>query len=190
MGGLLGIGGSSAKTDRNTQLSAQQGLWSVFNQGIGTGAPATKDALGGLDSAKAYWQKLLTRGRTQTAQDSAPAVNAAQDQADAAKRQEGNMGTGRGGGTAAINREASSTTAKSIDDIINQNMMGGRSEGAKGIASTSTAEGNIGMGLEGLAAGAVSDIMGNATKSRELSYKINQQEGQAVAQLILAGLAL
>ena len=222
MGGFMGIGGSSAKTDRGAQLGARQGLWNIFNYslpegqkqeatGVSTTGEAlgtTRTALGTLDPAKAYWQKLLTAGRTETAQMAAPAVNAAQDQADAARRQEAAVGTGRGGGTAAVNREAGAATTKNVDDIISQHLFGGRAAGAAGLERVSAGEGTIAsrqadigrtqlsnaLSLLGLGTGSVESIMENATKSRAMSYAINKDTaagyGALIGKIFLTGLGI
>ena len=109
----------------------------VFNFGLPAGQVGQTTGQGDLNAAKGtlqapenYFRSLLTAGRTETAASSAPAVNTALAQSDAARRTEATMGTGRGGGTAAANREASTTTGAGIDQIINQNMVGGRAAGA------------------------------------------------------------
>ena len=63
MGGFGGIGGSSAKTDRATQLAAQQGQWGIFNQGMGMGQAGETTAN----------QTLATAGKMLTMPRSAPA---------------------------------------------------------------------------------------------------------------------
>lgn len=189
MGGFAGIGGSSATTDRNTQLSAQSGLWNVFNWALPqgekqqtTGASTLAGSLNTLGPAQQYYQNLLSPGRAQATLNAAPAVNATLDQADAAKRQSGNFGTARTGGTAAANQNAGAQTQKSIDDIINANLFGGQQSGAQGLVGVSGAQAGVGEGqlanaasLLGLGQSSVGSIMNNATESRPISQKINQE---------------
>ena len=188
MGGFLGVGGSSAKTDRATQLSAQGGLQNIFNYGLPTGqaqqATGQTDltsAKGTLGQAKDYFSSLMRPGRTVAAQQSAPAVQAAQAQGDAARTAAGSQGTGRTGGTAAINREAGTTTAKGIDDIISQTLQTNRKEGAAGLTTVAGEQAQIAqtelsnsLQLLGLSSDAVKSIMTNATASREESFKENK----------------
>lgn len=207
MGGFLGIGGNSANTDRGNQLADEQGILKQLAFTQPTGQAATTAGLGTLGQAKnalsapaAYWQGLLQPGRTAAATNAAPATNAVQQQTDAVRQQEAAQGTGRGGGTASQNREASSTANKATDDIINQNMMGGRASAASGLAGAAGTEANIGGAqagvgenlLGGSQAGLV-DLLNNSTQSRALSQQINQQTaagyGQALGGLIKAGLA-
>lgn len=206
MGGFGGIGGSSAKTDRATQLSAQQGDWNVFNQGmaIGTagqtaGTQTLQQAKADLAPAESYYKNLLTAGRTQTAQRAAPALQGVQDQADAARKQEASMGTARSGGTAAVNREAGTQEQSQIDQIINQTLQTGKQEGAKGLTATGGEEAQIGnaqlanaMRAMGLSEDAVTSIMSNATQSRVISNEMNLQAQEQWGQLagIIATIAM
>ncbi len=198
MGGFLGVGGSSAKTDRATQLSAQSGLWNTYNQSLGIGttgaATGTADlstAKTGLGTASQYWQNLLTAGRTQTTQTSAPAVNAAIAQGDTTRKTEGAFGTGRTGGAVAANREAGTATGSGIDNIINQNLVGGRTAGAQGLTQVAGEQATIGtnemsqaLQALGLSEDAVKSIMSNATASRPISQEINQQTQEQIGQLV------
>lgn len=205
MGGFLGVGGSSAKTDRATQLSGQSGLWNIYSQGLGLSTADSASGTADLSTAKSnlgtagqYWQNLLTAGRTQTAQTSAPAINAAIAQGTTARNAGGTFGTGRTGGTASLNREAGTATGSNIDNIINQNLVGGRTQGAQGVQSVAGEQATIGtseMGQAlqalGLSAESVSAIMGNASDSRKTSYEINantqEQWGQLIGSLMMAG---
>lgn len=189
MSGFAGIGGSSAKTDRNTQLSAQSGLWSVFNWALPTGQQQQSAGTGTLANASSsagtagqYFQNLLSPGRTQATLNAAPAVNASLDASDAARKQAGAFGTGRGGGTAAANANAGAGTRSTIDDIINQNIVGGQQAGAQGELAVSGAQQGIGatqlgnaQNLLGLGTSADTNIMNNATASRPISMQANQE---------------
>jgi hypothetical protein len=198
MGGFLGIGGSSAKTDRATQLSAQQGEFNIFNyglpqgeQGQSSGQKALQASEVPLDQAQQYFSNLLTGGRTQYANMSAPAMNAALGQETATRNASGNLGTARVGGTAAINREAGANTSATIDQIINSNMVSGQAAGATGLeqvagqkAGVAEAELANSLSLLGLSQTSIDQIMGNATQSRQISYDINQQTQQQYQDLI------
>lgn len=198
MGGVLGLGSSSAKTDRATQLAAQQGGWNIFSQGLGFGTStegtgtadltAAKSTLGGPEQ---YWNSLLTAGRTQTAQNAAPAINTALAGADAARKQEGAFGTSRVGGTAAANREAGSKTQGSIDDIVSNTLMTGRTAGAQGLERVSGAQAAIGqtelstaLASLGLSADTIKSIMSNATDSRKTSFDINSATQEQWGELM------
>ncbi len=204
MGGFAGIGGSSAKTDRNTQLSAQQGLWSVFNWALPTGQQQQSAGTGTLANASSsagtasqYFQNLLSPGRTQATLNAAPAVNASLDASDAARKQAGAFGTGRGGGTAAANANAGAGTRSTIDNIINSNITGGQQAGAQGelgVAGAQTAIGGAQLSnaqsLLGLGTSADTNILNNATTSRVNSQAINQETAAQWESIIGAALGI
>lgn len=202
--GFLGIGGSGAKTDRGNQLAGVQSQWNIFNSGLGlegqqntTGQQQQAQGQTSLNDASNYWKGLLSAGRTQTAADAAPAINAAEAGSDAAKRQQAQFGTGRSGGTVGGNQQADTVKQGNIDDIINQNLVGGRSEAAKGLAgagstdlyagSTSIAQALQSLGISGTAG---ANIMNNGFNSYQYTNEQQKQmgasAGQAAAQLALA----
>jgi hypothetical protein len=205
MGGFLGIGHSSGKTDRANQLSATQGQWNVFNQGMAVGTSGEASGTGTLDSAKStlapaekYYQDLMTAGRTQTASNAAPAVNATLAGADATRKAEGEFGTGRSGGTVAANRTAATTSQGGIDNIINQNLVSGKAAGAQGLQSVAGQKTAIGseelhnaMAAMGLSSGAIGDMVKTSMESRGLSFDINSatqaQWGQLIGTLLSGG---
>lgn len=202
MGGFMGIGGSSAKTDRNQTLGDYGKLNSVFSQGMAIGNQQEQSGQGMVQNAQStlapaedYYRNLLTAGRTQTAAEAAPAVQGALAQSDAAKREAATMGTSRSGGTAAANAEAGSKTGATIDSIINENLMGGKkvgAEGLTGVAKDKAVMGNMtlanAMQALGLGAGASEDTLAASIGSRKLSDQIGQEAGAAYGQL--AGMLL
>jgi len=193
MGGFLGIGGSSAKTDRATQLAAQQSEWNILNSGLATGTAQEQTGQQNLGDASQYFRNLLQGGRTQTAQLAEPSIKAATGQADAARTQQAEMGTSRTGGAAAADASASTATRSKIDDIINSTLMGGREEGAKGLTQIGGIDLNNAIAQLGLGQDAASGIMQNATQSRALSNQINlqtqEQWGQLAGTIALLGLS-
>jgi hypothetical protein len=170
MGGFLGIGQSGA------QKTATSNLQNIFNYALPqaeasetAGTNALASAEGYLGQAGDYFNKLLTAGRTETAQNAAPAINARLAQADAARRAEAAKGTNRGGGTAEVNREAGATTQADIDKIINDNLIGGKQAGAQGLAQVGSATAGIGssllssgQGLLGAAGGTEGQVLSEA----------------------------
>lgn len=164
----------------------KQGIGNLQNLiGFGTAAGQTGEAAGNqtLNQAKgalaapqAYWQGILAPGRTAAATNAAPATNAVQQQTDALRNQEGEMGTGRGGGTAATDREASSTSNKAIDDIINQNMIGGRQSAATGLSGAAQTEAGIG-GAQLSNAGQLLGLTGQAGAS-QLGNAVSKEGSQ------------
>ncbi len=197
MGGFMGIGGSSAKTDRNQTLGDYGKLNSVFSQGMAignqqeqAGQGMVQNAQSTLAPAESYYRNLLSAGRTDTAAEAAPAVQGALAQSDAAKREAATMGTSRSGGTAAANAEAGSKTGATIDNIINENLMGGKAAGAEGltgVAKDKAVMGNMtlanAMQMLGLGAGAAEDTLSASINSRQVSDQIAQETGQAYGQM-------
>lgn len=200
MGGFLGIGGSSAKTDRNQTLAGYQDLNSAFNfanpagqKQIATGQNTTGAGLSGLSNAAGYYAKLASGNRPAALQAIAPQTNAINAQADAARRQSATMGTSRGGGTAGANQQADTTKNAQIDNML----FGAQGSGVSGEASTGGAIANVGenqtnegLNLFGQGTGAAQDVTGDALNSRQTSYNINQQTQQGVTSAIMSGLAM
>lgn len=198
MGGFLGIGGSSAKTDRGQTLGGYQDLNNAFGfafptsqANLQTGANTTSQGLSGLTGAQSYFQKLASGNRPALLEAAAPAVNSANAQADAAKRQQSSMGTARGGGTAAVNQQADTAKAATIDNLL----FGAQSEGAQGEASTGSAIAQTGLGQSGQAlqlfgqgVGAAQDVTGDSINSRPTSQAINRQTQQDVTGAITSAL--
>lgn len=200
MGGFLGIGGSSAKTDRATQLAAQQGEWNIFNYGLTTGQKGQQtgqnelsQALSTLGPAQSYFQSLLSPSRQQVAQRSAPSIAAVEGQAQAQRGAAFEFGSSRVGGTAASQNAAEANTQSSIDQIINQNLVQGQQEGAQGLEQVSSIQSSIAgqelsnsLSLLGLSQESINAIMSNATNSRAESAQLNsqmqQQFGAALSQ--------
>ena len=177
MGGFLGIGGSSAKTDRSNVLTGFSDLKNVFN----TALPAAQGNLsaGASDTgaASGFWKNILGGNRTAVAQAAAPTTNAALAAGDASKRQAGTMGTARGGGTASINANASASTQKGIDDAL----FGARTGAAGELAQTGAGETAAGTGLLNTGTNASGDLADIANKARQSDYKINQDTVGKVA---------
>lgn len=170
MTGFLGLPSGAQKRDTNN-------LNNVFNFGMDTAKRDTSSGDSNLGTAGAYFTRLLTGGRAATATNSAPAVNAVQDKADAVRKQEATSGTSRSGGTAEANREAGAGTNKTIDDIINENLMGGRSEAAKGLTAVGGTQSK--NALEALKTGA--DAADDAEKGDTQQAKQQAQFGQDMA---------
>lgn len=201
MGGFLGIGGSSAKTDRATQLAAQQGNWNIFNWALPQGEAGQTSGLKALEASEAplsqaqqYFSSLLSGGRQQTAQNAAPAIDAALGQETLTRDQAEAFGTSRVGGTAALNREASQNTQSTIDQIINQNLVAGQAAGAAGLEQVSAQQESIAnsqlansLSLLGLSQSSINAIMTNATESRSESFSENQAMQQQW-ESVLSGL--
>jgi hypothetical protein len=158
MGGFMGFGQTA------TEKSGENKLSNLFNYGLGAGQGGQTAGSSALGQARDYFSSLLSAGRTQTAQNAAPAVQAALAQSDATKRQEATMGTSRGGGTASAAREATTTANKQVDDIINKNLVEGKATGAAGMASTGATQLQNALGLLGLSGSAARSLFETGTQ--------------------------
>jgi len=166
MGGFLGLGNSSAKTDRKETLQGYGDLGNLFNFGIST-------AKQGIGAAQSYYGKLLSGNRTVAQQAVAPEANQLNAASDAQKREQSQMGTARGGGTAPANQTRQTDVMGQIDNLL----FGAQSGAAKGEAQT---------GEAGLQAGgqAGQDLTADSIKSRMDSYQINKDTQKNVVNAI------
>lgn len=202
MGGFLGIGGSSAKTDRKTELQGFGDLSNVFNFGMDTsgqeqktgqditnqGLDVTKTGLGDLSTSDDYWKKLLSGDRTTMAQAVAPEQNAVQTQSDAGRADAARTGTARTGGTAGATQTAHDATMAKVDNLLfsarptaaTQVADIGKSEAGIGLgeAGVGQSELNNALGFGNLAERSASDLTSNARESRMNSFNINKQTQQ------------
>lgn len=202
MGGFLGIGGCSAKTDRKAQLTGFGDLQNIFSwalpfaqstsstglKTVGEGVDTLKGALGTLGGPLAYWKKLLSGNRAEVSGAVAPETNAVQAQADASKRSAGTFGTARTGGVAGANRTADTDTMAKIDNLL----FGVRPQAAEGVSKIAGEEGAMGSAITsagsaelsaalnalGIGTEAAGTLTGAAGKSRAESYAINRQTQQ------------
>lgn len=184
MGGFLGLGGASWKTDRKTELQGFSDLHNVFNFALPfaksatqTGANTTAAGTDAMSSSLGYWQKLLSGNRTTAQQAVAPEANAAMSQSDALKRQQASSGTARGGGVNAVNQQRDTDTMSKVDNAL----FGARPQAATQVASvgnslarTGLGEQSIGMDALHTASSTGANITDLARMSRNDSYKINQ----------------
>lgn len=196
MGGFLGIGGSSAKTDRRQTLTSYEQLNNLYNfglatgkSGVDTGRATTAQGVSGLSSSQAYWQKLMSGNRPALEQAVAPETNAVQSQGDAARRNAAATGTARGGGTAGANEQQKTDQMARIDNLL----FGVRPQAAQQEAAVSGEIANVGttemqqaleaLGLSASSAGA--NLSGSIT-SRPISQKINQDTVNSIKQFAAA----
>lgn len=194
MGGFLGIGGSSVKTDRKNVLTGFSELKNVFNFampfGEDTARAGTATTAAGLEDigkAGSYWSKLLSGDRPTMEQAVAPETNQVLGQADAAKREQAGMGTARGGGTAGANQQVQDASMAKIDNLL----FGARPAAAQQEAAIGGKEADIGQNQMsaalralGLGETAASDLTGHAITSRRDSYAINKAMQNDIKQVV------
>lgn len=184
MGGFLGVGTSGAEKTATNKLD------SVFNYGLGVGKAGESSGTSSLTDASAAFRSLIAPGRAGAAANAAPAINAIKDQADASKREEAATGTNRGGGTASANRESTTATNKTIDDIINENLFKGKVEGAKGLAETGGEQLTNASNLLGLGVQAEGPVLQAGMQQTKARSEIGAAFGGLAAKAVLAGFGL
>lgn len=202
MGGWLGVGNSSAKTDRSNTLAGFGDLNKAFGFGSSTagadtttGTATTSSGVDALHSAMGYFRNLLSGGRSSALSAVAPGANAAQAQQDAQRRQIANSGTARGGGVNAVQQQAKDNSDAEVDNAL----FGVRSQAAgqeaavgSDLAKVGTTEQGLGLSAEEIASNSANALTKDSIASRMDSYKINKAQQQDVANSIegiLAGFA-
>ena len=119
-------GGGKSEAQKN-QSTAWQGLQDLFSTSKDFAGTSSKKGSANQDLAGDYWGSLVKGDKTKMAAAVGPEASAARSSADAQKRQAGQMGTSRTGGTNA--------QAQTIDDNvraqINQMLFSIRPEAAK-----------------------------------------------------------
>jgi hypothetical protein len=179
----LGLGNSSAKTDRGNQLAGINASWNVYNRGLPMadtssieGETKTNAGFGSLQAAQQYWQNLMGGSRPAVMQAAAPAVGAVVDQEAARRNEEATMGTGRTGGAVASNEQAKTREEADINNII----AGVQPEAAKQVGALGTAESNVGLAQMrdalaalGLSQDVADEIINSSIQSRPISISAN-----------------
>lgn len=194
MGGFLGIGGSSSKTDRKTTLTGFGDLQNIFNFGLDTskslgttGQQTVGQGVNALGSSLNYFQKLMSGDRSVVSQAVAPETNAVQAQADAARRGQVASGTARGGGTASTNQTAQDKAMAEIDNFL----FGARPSAAQQVSDIGGKLSSVGLGETQAALGfadlsekGAADMTKISADSRATDYAINQDTVNQVANQI------
>lgn len=187
MGGFLGLGHTSAKTDRGNQLAGINAEWNVYNRGLPAfeagqaGAGTTRTAaLGTLDQAKAYWQNLMNPTRTDIMQTASPAINAIQQRADAQQRELGEMGTNRGGGVNAASQQLQGQEMGDINNILGSTVTDQRAKAAQGLTQVGAIQGDVAgqqmreaLQALGLSKEVADEIIDSSIRSRPISEQSN-----------------
>jgi hypothetical protein len=188
MGGFLGIGNSSAKTDRKETLKGYGELGNVFNFALPTaeaGVSLGQDLIG---NAANYWSKLTSGNRPALQAAVAPEVNQANAYTDAIKRQTATTGTARGGGTAGTNRELDTAKMAEIDNLL----FGAQTKGAEQegrLGSVETSEALNALGIAGNASANLTEISANSRKTSIAANSAIQAQIGGLIEGALMGVA-
>lgn len=192
--GFLGIGGSSAKTDRKATLQGFGDLSNIFNFGLDTskgllksGTADTGTGVNALTTGIDYFKKLASGDRSTVAGAIAPETNAVLAKTDASRRNQVAAGTARGGGTASADQQAHDAAMAEIDNYL----FGVRPGAAKEVADIGGKLAGVGLGetqsalgFGDLAETGAANLAKTAAESRKTSYEINQDTVAKVTQAI------
>lgn len=196
MGGFLGLGNSSARTDRGNQLAGIGAEWNVYNRGLPFSDKAAEEGqktvasgITGLEQAKKYWQDIMSGSRPAVMKVAAPAISAVNEQADATRTQQAEMGTSRGGGVNALNQAAE--TGRMTD--VNKLIFGIQPQAAEETAKVSQAEAGAGeaqvrdaLSALGISKDVADEIVNSSMQSREISMKARNEVMQMWSNALAA----
>src|SRR5262245_1868617 len=146
MGGFLGIGGSSAKTDRGRTLGGWQAEWEQLAEGrkaYGQLFPQAQQGLAAgtqtVGAGADFWKNILG-SRTDATAAMAPETNQIAAQADAMRQAQAQLGMARGGGTSAANQQAN----QAVQNTIANQIFAARPQAAQGAVQAGATQANIG----------------------------------------------
>lgn len=181
----MGIGHSSAKTDRANFLHGIQDIQNIFNYALPTGEAGYAEGAGNLRTAGDYYKKILSGNRSAALQAVAPEATSVRRASDASKRQLATSGTARGGGVAATNQQRETDTMSQINNAL----FGARPEAAKGLTQVAGAQLSAAFQALGLSAEEANTFTEESRLSRPESFKENQDIVGKVTQAIVNALA-
>lgn len=185
--GIAGLfGGSSAKTDRNQQLNSYQNLNSLFNFGLNTAKSGVGAGTASQDQAAGYFSKLASGNRPAMLAAVAPETNAINQSADASRKQQGEMGTARGGGVAGANQQSETDRLTQVNNAL----FGVAPGAAKELADIGATRTGQGLQAAGIGSNAAEANLFGSIKSRPQSYAIHQDTADRVASTIQSALAM
>lgn len=172
---FFGLFGGDSSKDRKRQLQAWDNLQSLFGTSTatagelkGTGMAAKRQGIGDLSTSQNYWKTLLSGSRPEIEGAVAPEANRMREAADTQKKQAAEMGTGRTGGTAAMNRSIDQGVQQQIDTLI-------------GTIRPQAADklGQIGVEFANIGAQDISSMLSALGIGESASATLGQQSGQA-----------
>lgn len=191
MGGFMGIGHSSEKTDRGNQLAGINAEWNVYNRGLpfsdadrAEGKDTREAGIQTLDDVKRYWQSIMAGGRPAVMRTAAPAINAVNEQADAARNEQAQMGTSRGGGETGFAQQQEMKKTADINNIVGNIAATAPTTAAKELTGVAKTESDIGTQqvrealLElGLTKEVADEIINSSMQSRVISHANSPARG-------------
>ncbi len=148
--GFLGLFTGAGKGEKNQESDTWQNLSNLFGTAYTQGSNLQNKGQANQNDATNFFKGVAKGDRTAIA----PAVNAAVEGGDAAKREEAQMGTSRGGGTNAPNQQVQAHTQALISSLLGQAQEGA----AENLANIGGQQTGTGVGELGLASGTESNV--------------------------------
>ncbi len=189
----LGIGGSSAKTDRTTQLTAGgeandiiKSLKSIGTDFIGKGKTDITRGQQDTEKASKYYSDILSGDPTKVMAAVAPESKAIADQTDQQKQAIARTGN-RTGGTNALSQDLNTKATAAVGDIVNKaraGAAGGVERTGAQFTGTGVAETGEGIGATATAGSDALGLYSAAAQSRQISQQIHDAAVQQWADLI------
>lgn len=185
MGGLFGIGGSSAKTDRKFQLSSWGALQSLVDPLTKEGRAETTEGAKNLSSSGNYFAALMSGDPAKMSKVLAPQISGIKSQVG---QQVGtiNQFSGRSGGTAAAVQQEGVEAQRAIQNLFD--LLG--PEAAGELAKIGGMQESLGLNETSIGANAAAEVGSQASGSRsgDLAQQNAEQSGILDAGLALFGL--
>lgn len=148
--GFLSMFGGAPKDEKQRESNTWNNLDNVFKQSFESGTALGKAGKEDTGTASSFYKGIVKGDRTALA----PAVNAAVEGADAAKREQGQMGTARGGGLAGENQQIQDHTRQLISSLLGEAQVGA----ADKLSAIGSGETNSMMTALGVGSGTESNL--------------------------------
>ncbi len=126
----MGLFGGASKGEKKQESDTWQNLSNLFGSTYGHSEQIGQKGIGNQADAAGFFKGVLSGDRTKVA----PGTNAAIDSADAAKKEQAQMGTARGGGAVGNNQQIEAHTRQLISSLLGEAQTG--AAGALGTLGT------------------------------------------------------
>lgn len=178
--GLFGIGGSGAKTTRNSELGAWGALSNIGSWANTFGQNQSQAGANNLNTAANFWNTILGGNRGAISQLIAPEVSTIQNQTNEQIQTAGQFGN-RSGGTNAAQVADASAGSTAIQNLINTIF----SQAPTQLASVGAEQEGLGLGAVGTAESAYGTIGGQATSILPTQLQLQQEiQGSEIEALL------
>lgn len=175
----MGLFTGASKEERQRQESTWNNLGDISKTSMTSAGELGKKGKEDMGTASNLFQSIAKGDRTALA----PAVNAAVEGADAAKREQAQMGTARGGGASSHNQQIEDHTRELISSLLGEAQVGA----ADKLAAIGSGETNQAMTALGIGSGTETNL------SSLLHKDIAEKDASAAkmwGSLISGGLSL